>query len=59
MIKLMAKRKTHEEFLHDVFNKVGDEYEVRGIYKNSSTPIEIYHKKCNHSYFPLPNNFFK
>ena len=53
----MGKQKTHEEFVQQVFNLVGDEYEVIGKYINARTKIKMKHKICNHEYDIFPNNF--
>jgi hypothetical protein len=51
------KRITTEEFKQEVFDLVADEYTVLGEYKNTNTPIEIIHNKCNHEFKVKPNNF--
>lgn len=35
----MPKKKTHEEFVNEVFSLVGTEYEVLCTYKNATTKI--------------------
>lgn len=53
-------RKTHDEFVQEVFYAVGNEYEVLGKYINSSTKILMkhYNKSCNnHVYSVTPNDF--
>lgn len=42
----MAKKKTHDEFVNEVFDLVGDEYYVIGEYVRGSDKIEIKHNKC-------------
>ena len=49
--------KTTKEFKREVVELVGDEYSVLGDYVNSSTKIEMKHRKCNHEYKVAPNNF--
>lgn len=51
------KRKTHEEFVKEVFNLVGNEYEILDIYKNSNTKLQFKHKKCGNIILISPNNF--
>ena len=51
------KAKTTEEFKKEIFDLVGDEYEVLGEYKNARTKIKIKHKKCGHEYFVTPRAF--
>ncbi|XZI06026.1 zinc-ribbon domain-containing protein (plasmid) [Clostridium perfringens] len=45
----MARKKTHEEFIEEVKDKYGDEYEILGKYVNAETKILIRHncEKCN------------
>ena len=49
--------KTTEEFKKEVFNLVGDEYEVLGEYKNNSTKIEFKHNECGNTFYMTPNAF--
>lgn len=53
----MGKRKTHEEFVQEVFDLVGDEYDILGEYIDSKTKIEFLHKKCNTKWNASPNMF--
>ena len=41
----MGKKKTHEKFVEEVFNLVGDEYEVLGRYVNAKTKILMRHSE--------------
>lgn len=53
-------KKTHEEFVGEVYKLVGDEYTVLGKYENSSTKIWMRHNntECqNHEYEVTPNGF--
>jgi hypothetical protein len=53
-------KKTHEQFVQDVFNLVGDEYQVLGKYINSSTKILMKHNNIycnNYIYSVTPNDF--
>ena len=52
-----TKKKTHEEFVKEVYELVGDEYTVMGEYKNSKTKISLRHNICNEIYEVRPNNF--
>ncbi|MFP5116133.1 hypothetical protein ACSU64_27885 [Bacillaceae bacterium C204] len=51
------RTKTHHIFLDEVFNLVGNEYEVIGKYINANTKIEMKHNNCGHKYRVLPPNF--
>ena len=53
----MNKNKTHEEFVQQVFNLVGDEYEVIGKYINARTKIKMKHNKCLNYINPIPDDF--
>lgn len=54
---ILARRKTHEEFLKEVEIKGNGEYVVLSEYVNSKTPVKLLHTVCNQTYTPLPNNF--
>lgn len=53
----MTRRKTHEEFIKQVYDQVGNEYEVLGTYINANTKIEMLHSSCKTKYNVKPNNF--
>jgi uncharacterized protein with PIN domain len=53
----MAKKKTHEEFIKEVFDLVEEEYTILGEYINSKTNIEFIHNVCNHKFNMKPNHF--
>lgn len=53
----MPKKKTHKEFVEEIFKLVGDEYSVVSEYKNSLTKVTLKHNKCNHTYEILPSKF--
>lgn len=44
----MARRKTHEEFVREVHELVGDEYIFITKYKNMRTKVKLEHKKCGY-----------
>lgn len=46
----MPKRKTHEEYIEEVFNLVGDEYTILGKYVNSTTKIKFIHNICKNEF---------
>lgn len=52
-------RKTNEEFLKQVYDKVGDEYVFLEKYINTHTPILCYHKKCQNIFKMEPNSFLR
>lgn len=50
------KKKTHEEFVQQVYELVGDEYEVLTPYQASKIPVQMRHC-CGHEYPVRPSNF--
>lgn len=50
-------RKTHDEFIKEVYNLVKDEYTIIGTYINNNTKVEIKHNTCGHVYEVKPSNF--
>ena len=52
----MTKKKTHEEFVQEVKEKYGDEYEVLGEYVNNRTKILIRHNYCKHQWCIVPHS---
>jgi len=56
----MSKTKTHEEFVKEVYDLVGDEYIILEKYTNTNTKILMQHNctLCNnHQYYVRPTNF--
>lgn len=53
------KKKTHEEFVKEVYELVGDEYSVLENYINSSTNILFRHNICKYEWNISPNNFLR
>lgn len=54
---IITRRKTHEEFVQQVYGIVGDEYTVNGIYYTNETPIEMIHNTCGNQYEVQPKTF--
>lgn len=46
----MPKRKTHEEFVKDVFEKLGPEYQVLSQYTNAHGKVLLHHDKCDNTF---------
>lgn len=44
----MANKKTHEEFISEVYNLVRTEYSVLTKYINNKTKIKIRHNNCGY-----------
>ena len=53
----MAKRKTNDEFLKEIFSLVGDEYVFMDNYIGSNIKLRIQHKKCGSVYEITPHGF--
>lgn len=51
------RSKTIDEYKHEVYTVVGDEYIVDGEYITNKTPIKMIHKKCGIEFYATPNNF--
>jgi hypothetical protein len=58
----MPRKKTHEEFVKQIYDLVEEEYTVLGKYESDKISLEIRHndKKCNfHTYNVRPSNFIQ
>ncbi len=55
--QIQRRRKTNEEFIKEVYDLVGDEYEFLEDYINSQTKIKCRHNECRHEYHVKPANF--
>jgi len=55
----MSKKKTHEQFVAEVFAVVKDEYTVLGIYKGTDTNIQMKHNECGNKYETTPYRFIR
>jgi len=53
----MPRRKTHEEFLKDVYKLYKEEYTVLGRYQNNKTHILMRHNECGNEWSPRPDSF--
>jgi len=51
------KRKSHKIFVKEIYDLVGDEYDVLGEYMGSFTNILIRHNTCNNTYEVTPHSF--
>ncbi|MCM3154479.1 hypothetical protein M3611_20940 [Priestia megaterium] len=50
-------KKTVEQLKKEIYDLVGDEYEVIGEYFNTNTKIEIKHNECGNAYMVIPYTF--
>lgn len=48
--------KSHEQYLKEVYELVGDEYTILGKYVNNHTGILTRHNICGHEYFTPPKS---
>lgn len=55
----MSRRKTHEEFVSEVYELVGNEYEVLGKYTRTKDKILMRHEECEFEWGITPNNFLR
>lgn len=51
------RKKTHEEFVKEVYDLVGNEYTILTEYKGANIHIMMKHNKCNHEWNIKPSNF--
>jgi len=51
--------KSHAEFVREVYNMSGLEFEVVGKYRGNKTKLEVKHNECGKIYEVLPNNFLR
>jgi len=52
-------KKSNEEFINEVRELVGNEYEFLEVYINTNTKLKVRHNICNKEYFVTPNNFLQ
>lgn len=58
-LKKQNLSKSHEQFVKEVYNLVGDEYTILDKYKTTHIKIKIRHNKCSHEYWVMPSNFLQ
>lgn len=51
------KKKTHKQFLEEIRNITGEEYEVLETYEGAFKKIKFIHKKCGTEFYISPNKF--
>jgi Zn ribbon nucleic-acid-binding protein len=56
-LRAQKRRKTHKQFIEEVYHLVGDEYMVLSEYKNIDLKIKLHHKKCDHKWRVKPYLF--
>jgi hypothetical protein len=55
----MPRQKTHEEFLQQVFDLVGDEYQVLEQYQRTATKLSMKHITCDNTFLVRPADFLR
>jgi len=60
-MKISAKhrRKTHSDFINEVFAQVENEYSILGEYVNAKTKLKMKHNICNHTWEIDPDKFLQ
>ena len=53
------RKKTNEEFVNEIYELVGDEYEFLEEYKNSKTKIKCKHNMCRYEWGIIPSSFLR
>jgi hypothetical protein len=53
----MGKKKTHEQFIEEVFNLEENNYSVLGKYEGATIKILMKHNNCGYEWNIKPNNF--
>ena len=53
----MGVSKTHEQFIKEVKELVGNEYSVLGTYKKAHDKIEVKHNECGYVYYVRASAF--
>lgn len=52
-----GRRKTHEDFIKEVDNLVGEEYTVNSKYETWNTKVSFTHNSCGNTFLMVPNSF--
>ncbi|MEH7457484.1 hypothetical protein V7183_09625 [Bacillus sp. JJ1127] len=55
----MAKKKTHEVFVQEVFDLVAAEYSVIGLYTGTNVKIKLQHNECGYNFEMIPKAFLR
>ena len=55
----MRKRRTHEDFVNDVYEKYKDEYTVLGTFINTKIKVLVRHNPCGLEYEVNPTNLLR
>ena len=55
----MPRKKTHEEFVQEVKDKYGDQYEILGTYDGCDKKVKVRHNACGTEWDIRPNDLLK
>lgn len=55
----MVKKKTHDEFILDIEELVGNEYTVISAYNGRNNKVTMRHNVCNNEYDVKPSSFYR
>ena len=55
----MGRRKTHSEFLDEVYDLVQEDYSILSEYLGTTTKIKMKHNKCKNEYMVMPSSFLQ
>ena len=55
----MSKKKTHSEFVQEVYLLVKDEYSILGEYKTAKEKVSMLHNNCGIKYEVQPDSFLR
>lgn len=50
-------RRTHKDFVKELFELVGNEYELLNVYTRMKNKVLLRHNKCGHEYYTMPQTF--
>lgn len=57
-LNLHVGQRTTLDFIKDVYESEGDDYEVLSLYTNAITHIKMKHRKCGHVYKVFPTSWY-
>lgn len=55
----MGSQKTHDEFLKEVYELIGDEYSIISTYKKAREKINVRHNKCGNEWLVQADSFLR
>ena len=55
----LNRTKTHEQYVEEIFDKYGNEYEILGTYTNANAKILVKHNKCGNTWEVRSQNLLR